>query len=152
MLVLLLRINKLVLVIYYAHMSVTSISLPTSTRRQLDEIKREKGYSSRSEVIRDAIRSYLSEYEMSKYLTGNLTATITAMYSQSGPHLDDILFHLRHEYDDIVKGNLHMHINEDNCAEIFVAEGRADRVSNFIQRIRAIRGIEQVKYSVVPLP
>ena len=42
-------------------MSVTSISLSTSLLNKLDEIKDEKGYSSRSEVIRDAIRTYLSD-------------------------------------------------------------------------------------------
>ena len=52
-------------------MSVTSISLTPSLRHKLDKIKDEKGYSSRSEVIRDAIRSYLSEYEMSKFEKGN---------------------------------------------------------------------------------
>lgn len=132
--------------------SVTSISLSAKLRNKLDEIKDEKGYSSRSEVIRDAIRTYLSEYEISKFEKGTLTATITAMYQKSGPHLDDVLLHLRHEYDDIVEGNLHLHVGGgDNCAEIFVTEGNAERVSNFIGRIRAIRGIEQVKYSIVPL-
>jgi CopG family nickel-responsive transcriptional regulator len=46
-------------------MSVTSISLTPTLLHKLDEIKDEKGYSSRSEVIRDAIRSYLSDYEIS---------------------------------------------------------------------------------------
>ena len=88
--------------------SVTSISLFAKLRNKHDEIKYEKGYSSRSEVIRDAIRTYLSEYEISKFEKGTLTATITAMYQKSGPHLDDVLLHLRHEYDDIVEGNLHL--------------------------------------------
>ncbi len=62
------------------------------------------------------------------------------MYQKSGPHLDDVLLHLRHEYDDIVEDNLHLHVGRrDNCAEIFVTEGNAERVSNFIGRIRAIR-------------
>ncbi|MFY9873180.1 MAG: hypothetical protein WAK17_26005 [Candidatus Nitrosopolaris sp.] len=52
---------------------------------------------------------------------------------KSGPHLDDALLHLRHEYDDIVEGNLHLHIGGgDNCAEIFVTGGNAERVSDFI--------------------
>jgi CopG family nickel-responsive transcriptional regulator len=132
-------------------MSITSISLSPNLLHKLDEIKDEKGYSSRSEVIRDAIRAYLSEFEMSKFEKGNLTATITAIYQKNGPHLDDVLLHLRHEYDDIVEGNLHIHIGGDNCAEIFVTEGNAERVSGFIGGIRAIRGMEQVKYSIVPL-
>jgi CopG family nickel-responsive transcriptional regulator len=132
-------------------MSITSISLTSNLLHKLDEIRDEKGYSSRSEVIRDAIRTYLSEYEISKLEIGNLTATVTAIYLKKDPHhLDDILLHLRHEYDDIVEGNLHIHIGQDSCAEIYVAQGDAERVSNFIGRIRAIRGMEQVKYSVVP--
>ncbi len=50
------------------HISVTSISLSASLRHKIDLIKEEKGYSSRSEVIRDALRGYLSEYESLKAL------------------------------------------------------------------------------------
>ena len=39
--------------------------------------------------MRDAIRIYLSEYEMSKFERGNLTAAINAM---SGHILHDIIF------------------------------------------------------------
>jgi CopG family transcriptional regulator, nickel-responsive regulator len=133
-------------------MSVTSISLTSRLRHKLDEIKEEKGYSSRSEVVRDAIRAYLSDYEISRIeSTGNLTATITAIYQKNRPHLDETLLQLRHEYDDIVEGNLHIHVGHYSCAEIFVTEGSSERVSYFIGRIRAIKGMEQVKYSVVPL-
>ena len=67
-------------------MSVTSISLAPSLRQELDKIKDEKGYSSRSEVIRDAIESYLSEYEMSKFEKGKLTATISLQYIKRMGH------------------------------------------------------------------
>ena len=129
-------------------MSVTSISLSASLRNKLDAIKDEKGYSSRSEVIRDAVRTYLSEYESQNLLKGEITSTITATYRHKGQHLDHALLHLRYEYDDIVKGNLHMHIKGDDYAEIFITQGDAERVFDFIQNIRTLRGIEQVKYSV----
>jgi CopG family transcriptional regulator, nickel-responsive regulator len=94
-------------------MSVTSISLTSRLRHKLDEIKEEKGYSSRSEVVRDAIRTYLSDYEISRIeSTGNLTATITAIYQKNCPHLDETLLQIRHEYDDILEGNLHIHVGE----------------------------------------
>lgn len=66
--------------------------------------------------------------------------------------MDDVLLHLRHGYDDIVEGNLHLHVGGgESCAEVFVTEGNADRVTNFIGKIKAVRGIEQVKYSILPL-
>ena len=124
--------------------------LSTSLRNKLDAIKDEKGYSSRSEVISDAIRSYLSEYESLKALEGEITSTITAIYSHRGhQHLDHDLLHLRYASDDIVKGNLHMLVKGDDYAEIFITQGNAERVLSFIQSIRALRGIEQVKYSIV---
>ncbi|NAL78383.1 ribbon-helix-helix protein, CopG family [Nitrososphaera sp. AFS] len=51
-------------------------------RNKLDEIKNEKHYSSRSEVIRDAIRAYLSEYEISNFEKGNLTANPILLFGK----------------------------------------------------------------------
>ena len=56
---------------------------------------------------------------------------------------------LRHEHDDIVSGNMHIHLGKTYCLEIFIAEGDAKEVLDFIGRIRAIRGIQQVKYTMV---
>lgn len=50
------------------------------------------------------------------------------MYQKSDPHHDDVLLHLRPENDDIVEGNLQLQVEGgDNCAEIFVTEGNAER-------------------------
>jgi|SRR5581483_4686333 len=130
-------------------MSVTSISLSPILRKKLDQVQEEKGYSSRSEVIRDAIRSYLSEHETTKALMGNVICTVTALYSHKGKHVDHDLLHLRYEYEGIVKGNLHMHVAEDDYAEIFITEGDAQQVSKFIQEMRIMKGIEKVTYSTV---
>jgi hypothetical protein len=59
------------------------------------------------------------------------------MYQKSGPHLDEVLLHLRHEYE---QGNLQLHVEEgDNCAEIYVTRN----AENFIGRIRAIRELNK---------
>ena len=131
-------------------MSVTSISLTPNLREKLDQIKKEKGYSSRSEVVRDAVRAFLSEYETTKFLKGNIIATITVTYKEKGPHIDDLLLHLRHQFNDIVKGNFHIHIKEEDCSEIFITEGKAEQVVDFIHKIRALKGMEQVQTSFVP--
>lgn len=130
-------------------MSVTSISLSPTLRKKLDQVQEERGYSSRSEVIRDAIRSYLSDYETTKTLTGNVICTVTASYNHKGKHVDHDLLHLRYEYEGIVKGNLHMHIAGDDYAEIFITEGDARQVSKFIQEMSIMKGIEKVTYSIV---
>jgi CopG family nickel-responsive transcriptional regulator len=132
-------------------MPVVSISLTGELLKQIDDFMRQKGYSSRSEAIRDAVRDILSEYELSQFERGKVTATITVISEQERHDVDERLTHLRHEYDEIVSGNMHIHLAKTYCLEIFITEGEVRRIMDFIGRIRAMRGIQQVKYTVVPL-
>jgi len=112
---------------------------------------RERGYSSRSEAIRDAIRDLLSEFELSRLEEGKVTATITVISAHERHDVDERLMRLRHEYDKIVSADMHVHLGGNYCLEVFITEGEAEKVLDFISRIRAIRGIQQVKYTMVPL-
>lgn len=132
-------------------MPVISISLTRDLLEKLDEFMRKRGYSSRSEVVRDAVRDALSEYELSRFERGKVTATLTVISEHERHDVDERLMRLRHEHDDIVSGNMHIHLGKAYCLEIFITEGEAEKVLNFIGRIRAMRGIQQVKYTMVPL-
>lgn len=132
-------------------MPIVSISLTSNLLKKLDEFMQERGYSSRSEAIRDAVRDSLSEYELSRFERGKVTATITVISEHERHDVDERLMRLRHQHDDIVSGNMHIHLGKTYCLEIFITEGEAAKVLNFIGRIRAMRGIQQVKYTIVPL-
>lgn len=129
-------------------MPIISMSLTNDLLRKVDGLADEKGYSSRSEVIRDAVRGFLSEYELSKLEKGEVTATITVISEQERRDVDEKLTRLRHEYDEIVTGNMHIHIGETYCLEIFITQGDSSQILKFIGRVRAIRGIQQVKYTL----
>jgi CopG family nickel-responsive transcriptional regulator len=130
---------------------IVSISLTTELLKNLNEFMRSKGYSSRSEAIRDAVRDLLSEYELSRFEKQKVTSTITVISEHERHDVDERLTRLRHEHDEIVSGNMHIHLGKTYCLEIFITEGEVDKVLAFIGRIRAMRGIQQVKYTIVPL-
>lgn len=130
---------------------IVSMSLTSDLLEKLDGFMRDKGYSSRSEAIRDAIRDALSEYELSGYREGRVTATITVISRHERHDVDERLMRLRHAHDEIVSGNMHIHLGQTYCLEIFITEGEARAVLDFISRIRAMRGIQQVKYTMVPV-
>jgi len=132
-------------------MPIVSISLTSELLRKLERFMKERGYSSRSEAIRDAIRDSLSEYELGKFEGGRVTATITVISEHEKYDVDKRLMRLRHEHDDIVSGNLHIHLGKNYCLEIFITEGEAEDILKFIGRIRAMRGVKQVKYTMIPL-
>lgn len=132
-------------------MPVVSMSLTNDLLRKLDALIADKSYSSRSEAIRDAIRSSLSEYELSRLDRGRVAATITIISEYVRRDVDERLMRLRHEYNDLVTGNMHIHLGSSYCLEVFIAQGAVEDVLNFVGRVRAIRGIQQVKYTVVPI-
>lgn len=129
-------------------MPITSISLTDELLEKLDEYLSSRGYSSRSEAIRDAVRDALSEYELMKRMKGKVMATITMTYGYGKRSVEDRLSRLRHEFDDVITGNTHIHIAKRHCLEVFVAEGMDARVFDLLDRIRTIKGIEHVKHTV----
>jgi len=132
-------------------MPIVSISLTSNLLRKLDRFMKERGYSSRSEAIRDAIRDFLSEYELGRFRRGKVTATITVISEHERRNANERLLRLRHEHDEIISGNMHIHLGKTYCLEIFITEGEIEDIMNFIGKIRAIRGIHQVKYTMVPI-
>jgi CopG family nickel-responsive transcriptional regulator len=112
---------------------------------------RDRGYSSRSEAIRDAIRDTLTEYDLGRLEQGAVTATVTVITERERHDVDQRLMRLRHDHNTIISGNMHIHLGSDYCLEIFITEGEVDQVLTFIGRIRAMRGIQQVKFTMVPL-
>jgi CopG family nickel-responsive transcriptional regulator len=130
---------------------IVSISITSHLLQRFDRFMRERGYSSRSEAIRDAIRDTLSEYNLGKLEQGAVTATVTVISERERHDVDQRLMRLRHEYNDIISGNMHIHLGSEYCLEIFITEGDVDQVLVFIGRIRAMRGIQQVKFTMVPL-
>jgi CopG family nickel-responsive transcriptional regulator len=132
-------------------MPIISISLTRELSKRLDAIIKERGYSSRSEAIRDALRTFLSEYELDRFEEGRVTATVTVISEHEKRNVNERLMRLRHEYDDITSGNMHIHLGKTYCLEIFITEGESSEVLDFIRKIRSLRGIHQVKYTMVPI-
>src|SRR5512136_1450276 len=104
-----------------------------------------RGYYSRSEAFRDAVRSLMIESEFAKTETGVIAATIMITCDYERRDVDLKITEVRHEFDDVVVENVHRHIDDKYCLEIFIAEGKNERIFDLIGRVRGMRGIQQVK-------
>jgi CopG family nickel-responsive transcriptional regulator len=132
-------------------LTVISITLPLDLLNQFDEFMKSRGYFSRSEAFRDAVRNLISEAEIAKFSSGNVAATIMTTCDYARKDVDLKITELRHEFDDVVIENVHRHINGKYCVEIFVTEGNNDRILNLINRLRGMHGIQQVRAMFMPL-
>ena len=131
--------------------TVISLSMDSKLLARLDELVSRLAYSSRSEAIRDAVRRLLEEYELPGLRGREVLAAIAVVYEYGEGHADRRLARIRHEYNDIVIGNLHLHVNSRYCSELLVARGRAERILRLIAVIRGIRGTTSSRYLLVPL-
>jgi len=132
-------------------MTVISITLPSDLLKKFDQFSKARGYYSRSEAFRDALRSLIAEAEIAKSETGNVAATLMITCDYARRDVDLRMSEVRHEFDDIVVENVHRHINKQYCLEVFIAEGNNQRVLELIGRIRGMRGIQEVKATFLPL-
>lgn len=132
-------------------MTVVSITLPNELLIKFDEFMKTRGYYSRSEAFRDAIRSLMAETELAKLETGNVAATIMIVCDYARRDVDLKMTEVRHEFDDVVIENVHRHIGEKYCLEIFIAEGSNGRILDLVGRVRGMRGIRQVRAMFMPL-
>lgn len=132
-------------------MTVISVSLTPDLLERLDEFVRRFGYSSRSEAIRIAIRDSLSQLSLRTRLRGVILSTVTVISEtgESRSHLG--LLDLRNGFDDIIFGNMHLHTEEGYCLEIYLVKGEAGSVMDFISRAKAIKGVQEVNYTVTPV-
>lgn len=130
---------------------VISVSLPDNLMKRLNKLMKERGYYSRSEAVRDALRSMISEAEVESGDYEKVAATIMVTCDYEKRDVDMRMTKIRHEFDDVVIENLHRHIGNKYCLEVFIVEGSSKRVLALLGRLRGIRGIYQVKSILLPL-
>jgi len=132
-------------------MTVVSITLPGDLLRRLDEFVKARGYYSRSEAFRDAVRNLIAEAEVAQLEEGRVATTLMIICDYERKDVDRHVSDVRHEFDDVVVESVHRHIGEKYCLEVFIAEGNYQRILDLVGRIRGMRGILQVKALFMPL-
>ena len=128
-----------------------SITLPGDLLSQFDEFIKTRGYFSRSEAFRDAVRSIIAESETVRLDSEVVHATLMITCDYERKEVDMRVGEIRHEFDDIVVENIHKHIAKRYCLEIFIVEGEPKRIMDLVGRVRGMRGIRQVKAMFMPI-
>ncbi len=127
--------------------SIISLSLPTDLLEELDATLGHDRAATRSEVVRQALRSYISECSQLEKLKGNVVATITVLYEKT--EKNDELFQLQHEFEDMVTAYLHSHLTEHECLEVMVVKGPAKRLRKLVDGLKANKPVRQIKFSIM---
>lgn len=128
-------------------LTVVSLSLPNLLLKQVDTAIEEKGFASRSEIVRQSLRLFLNEDVRIEELEGEAIATITIIYREKadrGQILD-----AQHVYSGLVSTFLHTHIYEGYCLEVIILRGQAVTIRRFLDSLRSNEQITQIKIAVL---
>jgi len=127
------------------------ISMPEKLLNKFDEIILQRGYSSRPEGIRDAVRSYIVNYEWMSDVEGERVGVITVVYSHSQRGLESNLTEIQHEFGAIIQSGMHVHLDHDNFLEVIVLRGEGKDVRKAAERMMALKGVKHVRLTTTSL-
>ena len=124
-----------------------SVSLPQNLLENLDQRLTSRGYSSRSELVRDMIREELNEESWSENHKHSIgVAVLTIIYDHHQRELNQKMIDIQHNstYDgkiDILC-NTHVHLNHHNCLETIILKGERQNIENFSIEIGGLKGVK----------
>jgi CopG family nickel-responsive transcriptional regulator len=130
-------------------LSRIGVSLPENLLEKFDEIITKRGYSSRSEGIRDAIRGYIRYYDWMSEVEGERIGVLSMTYDHSQRGLVTSLLDLEHEFTNITRSAVHVHISHDECMEVLILHGDGKDIKAIAERIIALKGIKNVKLTTI---
>ncbi|MDG7016560.1 MAG: CopG family ribbon-helix-helix protein [Nitrososphaerota archaeon] len=132
-------------------MTVVSITLPSELIEKFDAFVKDRGYFSRSEGFRDAIRTLMAEGDLGELHAEKVATIILTACDIRRKDVDVRLVELRNDFEDMVVENLHRYIENEYCMDVFLAQGEHKRILDFLGRVRGTRGVQQVKTIFLPL-
>lgn len=121
------------------------VSLPKNLLDEFDSIIRTRGYSSRSEAIRDAIRNYIMEYKWLEKEEGEIVGVVYIIYDRTVKGVSDAIIDIQHEFLDVITTTMHIHLSKDYCLEIILVKGDMKSVKVLVDKAMAIKGVMSVK-------
>jgi CopG family transcriptional regulator, nickel-responsive regulator len=121
----------------------TGISLERDLLEKFDKVIEQKGYSSRSEAIRDLVRDHFVEEDVASNKV--VVATLTLVYDHHQPKLSEQLIEAQHAYKGQVLATTHVHLDHRNCLEVIILNGRGTDIIKFSDHLLSLRGVKHGK-------
>ena len=123
------------------------VSMNSQLLDMFDQYIHKKGYTNRSEAIRDIIRNYLVSEE---WLNGETetVGTITLVYSHESGEINERLIESQHHYYKYIISSVHIHLDSHNCLELLVVKGKAKKIQEIADHLISYRGVKHGKLTM----
>jgi CopG family nickel-responsive transcriptional regulator len=115
----------------------------------VDAVMASKGYTSRSEAVRDMIRDAAArDIAMADHTP--CVAVLGYVYDHETRALAQRLTQTFHDHHDLSVAGMHVHLDHDTCLEVSVLRGPVAAVRGLADTLTAQRGVRHANLHIVP--
>ena len=130
--------------------TIISVSVPEKLLDHVEASIKEQGFANRSEIVRQALRTFILESRSLRELAGEIAASITIIYERESKKGQ--ISEIQHSFGNIISTFLHAHIDEEHCLEVIVVKGEAENIRKLVDAFRTNEQISQIKVSILKAP
>jgi CopG family nickel-responsive transcriptional regulator len=117
------------------------VSIEPELLKKFDKNIKKKGYSNRSEALRDLIRKNIVLEETAEP-DAEALGTLTMIYDHHSGPLTSKLLELQHDHHQEILTTTHIHVDHHNCLEVIVLQGKTREIQKLADSITALKGIK----------
>ena len=128
-----------------AELARIGIAIPEDLLEEFDRLIERRGYTNRSEAVRDLVRKELVD-EISASPRAEVYGTVTIIYDHHARLLLDKLTEIQHQYHDAIISSLHVHLDHNNCLEVILVRGKSTLVQDLANALIATKGVKHGRF------
>lgn len=117
------------------------VSMPGRLLEQFDALIARRGYTNRSEAVRDLVRNRLID-DQTHSGTHAVVGSLVIVYDHEIRALSDRMTHMQHHAGHLVISTMHVHLDETNCLEVLALKGKASEVQKLADGILSLKGVK----------
>ena len=120
-----------------------SVSVEDELLKSFDHLIKRQGYVNRSEALRDLMRDALVRAHLDEEPKAtDAIGTLTFVYDHHVTDLADRLTDLQHKHYQLIISVLHVHVSHDDCMEVIVLRGPAEKVRALADALLSFKGVK----------
>lgn len=127
-----------------------SITIDDDLLASIDALRERRGYTSRSEAVRDIVRERLAQVNAAQSDETSCVAALSYIYEHETRELSKRLTAAQHLHHDLSVSTLHVHLSNADCLEVTVLKGTAAEVRAFADTVTSQRGVRHGQLNLIP--
>lgn len=121
------------------------VSIDQDLLENFDRLINERGYTTRSEALRDLIREALIEQKIDLRDETLALGSLTLVYDHHARNLAAEMGAIQHDFHANILSVMHLHVSHNDCMEIIALRGSADTLAMLANRLLSLKGIKNGK-------